>query len=42
MFTLMEILAYGSLGLGVAITMYSALTIASELDDIKEGSEFDE
>ena len=37
MFTIMGIIAYGSLGLGVVIAMYSALTIASELDDIDEG-----
>ena len=42
MFTIMGIIAYGSLGLGVAIAMYSALTIASELDDIEEGGEVDE
>ena len=42
MFTLMGILAYGSLGLGVAIAMYSALTISSDLDDMEEGSETNE
>lgn len=39
MFTIMGIIAYGSLGLGVVIAIYSALTISSELDDIDERRE---
>ena len=42
MFTIMGIIAYGSLGLGVLIAIYSALTISSELDDIDERSKTNE
>lgn len=36
---IMSVIAYGSLGLGVVVCVYSALTISSDIDDI-EGSDF--